>query len=199
MIDYSTGQVREVMVEKDVFTIPEVAKLMKVSRYTVFSWIKKGYIKAFRPVKNGVWKITKEDLLGYMRENSVPFNFLDNNKIKLLIVDDEEGITELISGFYRKNDKFLVEIANSGFSAGIKLESFKPDIIILDIYLGDMDGREFFNYIHTNSDMKPVKVVGISGKVCEDEIKLLLKKGFSTFLHKPFKLEKLKETVENLI
>ncbi len=181
--------------EKEIFTAPEIAKICRVSRQTIFYWIKKGYLNAFRPAKNAVWKVTRRELVKYMKEHEIPMEFLYGEKIKILVVDDEVSLTRLIEESFRDIDKFQLETANSGFIAGAKLESFKPDVVILDIFLGDIDGREFFKHIREHTELFGIKVIGISGKFSEIEIQSLLEQGFSDFLQKPFKIEKLKESI----
>ncbi len=185
--------------EKEIFTAPEIAKICRVSRQTVFFWIKKGYINAYRPAKNAVWKVTKKELIRYMKEHDIPMEFLNSDKTKILIVDDEVSLTRMIEETFQNIDKFQIETANSGFIAGAKLESFKPDVVVLDIFLGDMDGREFFDHIQDHPELNKVKVIGITGKLSQDEIQPLLDKGFSAFLQKPFNMNKLKETIFEVV
>ena len=185
--------------EKEIFTAPEIAKICRVSRQTVFFWIKKGYLKAYRPAINAAWKVTRKEVLRYMKEHDIPMEFLNDDKIKILAVDDEVSITRLIKKSLQNTKKFQIETANSGFIAGAKLESFKPDVVILDIYLGDMDGREFFDHIQDHPELNEIRVIGITGKLSQDEIQPLLDKGFCAFLKKPFKMNKLKETILDVV
>lgn len=129
----------------------------------------------------------------------MPLEFLGGDKIKILVVDDEVNMTKAIKRAFQNVDQFHIETAHSGFSAGAKLESFKPDVVVLDIYLGDMDGREFFKHISEQPEFNGIKVVGISGKLSSTEIEPLLDKGFIAFLQKPFKMEELKETIINAV
>ncbi|MFC1490098.1 response regulator [Candidatus Latescibacterota bacterium] len=180
---------------KMMFTAMEVAKILCVSLPTVNRLLNSGELKGFRPSKNANWKVTQKELVKYMQEHEIPMEFLNGEKIKVLIVDDEKYITTLVERAYKNLDGYLVESANSGFSAGAKLESFKPDVVILDIYLEDMDGREFFKHIRKDTALNKIKVIGISGKVTDSDIKPMLDLGFDDFLAKPFKIEKLIETV----
>ncbi|MFC1563599.1 response regulator [candidate division KSB1 bacterium] len=183
---------------KEIFTIPEIAKLLDVSRHAVYKWVKKGYLTAFQPARNADWKVTRKELVRYIKDNNIPMEFLPENKIKILIVDDEKFVVRTIKMALSNSDQYQIESANSGFIAGAKLESFKPDLVILDIFLGDVDGREFFNHIRDHSELSKTKVIGISGKLANDEIKELLDKGFDDFISKPFKLDTLKNIVKEV-
>ncbi len=181
---------------KDVFRASEVAKICRISRQTVNRWLNNGTIQGFRPTKTSDWKITRKEFLRFMKENGIPLEFLDEEeKIKVLIVDDDNELGNIIVGFLRDDERLLVESANSGFSAGIKLESFRPDVVILDIFLGDMDGREFFEYIRQAPEHSDSKVIGITGMLEEDKIDDMLEQGFDAFLRKPFDMAVLKRLI----
>lgn len=184
--------------KKELYTAPEIAKICRTSRQNVNTWINQGVLKAFRPTDTAVWKVTRNDLIIFLQERGYPtefLNFHNDDKIRILVVDDEVDITTLISIALKKERNFQIEIANSGFKAGVKLTEFKPDIVILDIYLGDMDGREFFKHIKEDSELKEIKVVGISGKIDPDEEQSLLDMGFNSFIRKPFKINKIIDTI----
>ncbi len=185
--------------KKDVYSIPEVAQLLKLSRHTVFQWVKKGYLKAYQPAINAAWKVTRSEVLRYIKEHNIPLEFLNDDKIRILVVDDEVGITTFISKALKKERNFEIEIANSGFKAGVKLTEFKPDIVILDIFLGEMDGREFFKHIKEDPELSEIKVIGISGKIDMSEEQSLMDIGFNAFVRKPFKINKIIDTIFELI
>lgn len=184
---------------KDVYTVQEIAKICKVSRYTVNNWINKGIMKAFRPMEKGSWKVTRKDLAKFMKVRGYPPEFLKDERIRILVVDDEEMMTNLLSEALGREKEFNVEIANSGFTAGAKLESFLPDVVILDIFLTDMDGRQFFEYIRQHPEIKYVKVIGISGNLDSENVKGLFGMGFHDFLAKPFKIDDLKNSIHKVV
>jgi len=185
--------------KKELFTAPEIAKICRTSRQNVNIWINKRVLRAFRPTDTAVWKVTRKDLVAFMQERGYPLEFLNDNKIRILVVDDEKDITYLISRVLEKEKNFEVDVANSGFKAGVKLAEFNPDIVILDIILCDIDGREFFKHIREDPELKELKVIGISGKIDPSEEQSLLNMGFCTFIRKPFKINKIKDTIFKLI
>jgi len=184
---------------KDVFSTTEVSKICRVSRMTVNRWLKDGNLKGYKPTSRSHWKVTKRELMKFMMSNNIPMDLLKIGKVKILVVDDEIDITSLISKTLEKERNFEIDIANSGFKAGTKLAEFKPDIVILDIVLEDMDGREFFEYIKKHPELDGTKVIGISGKIDFSEEQSLLDLGFNAFIRKPFKIKKLKDTVFKVI
>jgi excisionase family DNA binding protein len=184
---------------KEMFTAMEVAKILSVSLPTVNRLLNSGELKGFRPSKNANWKVTHKELVKYMADHEIPMEFLTGGTVKVLVVDDEIAITKLVELAFRNLDGYVVETANTGFTAGTKLESFKPDVVILDIYLNDMDGREFFRHIRKNPELNRIKVIGISGKILEDDIQPMLDIGFDDFLAKPLKMDTLIEMVKKVV
>lgn len=185
--------------KKEVYTAPEIARICRVSRFSVNEWINRGVIRAFRPMERGVWKVTRSDLVAFMEKQGYPAEFLKDEKISVLIVDDEVSVTDVLRKTLERDGRFAVETANSGFIAGAKLERLKPDIIVLDIYLGDMDGRELFQHLQTDPDFQETRVIAISGQLDDEAGELLLRQGFAAYLAKPFKMDTLKATIVQLM
>ncbi len=181
---------------KEIFTTKEVSDILKISVSTVTRFLKNSKIHGFRHSPDSYWKVTRKELIKYMQEHNIPMEFLNGDKIKILIVDDEKDVVRTLIKILSKNEKYQIESADSGFIAGSKLEVFKPDIIILDIFLGDIDGRDFSKFIRNHPELSESKVIGMSGKLDKNEIKELLKKGFDEFLSKPFKIESLIDAVK---
>ncbi len=65
----------------------------------------------------------------------------DDNKLRILLVDDEEDIVDIIKYNLEKED-YLVETASNGKLAVAKAKSFKPHLILLDVMMPEMDGIE---------------------------------------------------------
>ncbi len=180
---------------KETYTIPEIAKLLKVSRHTVYKWVKKGYLPAYQPSQNAAWRVTRRELSKYFNEHNIPKEVIGGDRIKILIVDDDVNFARSILRSLGDVREFDLETAHSGFSAGVQLMKFSPDVILLDIYLGDIDGRELFERIKENPELNGVKVIGMSGKLTENEIQPLLEQGFYHFFQKPFNYEDLKNII----
>jgi len=184
---------------EDVFKVPEVAQILHVSNTTVNRLLNSEKLKGYRPSENANWIIPRKNLIDYMKRQNIPLDLLETGTVKILVIDDENTITKSIKRVYQSDNKFEVDTAYSGFTAGAKMESFKPNVVILDKFFGDMDGRDFFKYIRSHDELSDIKVIGISGKMDEDEIQNLLDMGFDRFLQKPFSLSTLRKTVEELI
>ena len=112
------------------------------------------------------------------------------NAPRILLVDDDKGLSDALAHAFRASEEFDVEVAHSGFQAGAFLTAFQPDVAIIDIALGDMDGREVCDYLRGNDAFRNTKVIGVSGnfppEVIEQE-----KDRFDLFMAKPFSVKEL--------
>jgi CheY-like chemotaxis protein len=89
-------------------------------------------------------------------------------------------------------------VARGGFAAGITAEKFRPHVILLDMHLGDLDGREVARQVKSSNDLQLTKVIAMSGKMTDDEAKGLQTGGqFDGFLRKPFHVRQVIEAIED--
>jgi DNA-binding response OmpR family regulator len=115
-------------------------------------------------------------------------------KGKILIVDDNEAILHMI-GFILEDEGFQVDLMADGISIFEHIYEFKPDLIILDVMLGDLDGRDICNHIKNTKSTFHIPVIMISAthnlaefaqKNCRPD----------DFLEKPFDIINLIRKVE---
>ncbi|MCS7303979.1 MAG: response regulator [Thermoguttaceae bacterium] len=184
---------------KTVFTTGEAAKVCKVSQQTIIRCFDSGQLKGFRVPGSRFRRIPREQLYAFMRENGIPTDALESGKRKVLIVDDDEELVELIKEVLEKDGRFEVRSANNGFEAGMLVKEYRPDLIVLDIMLPDINGKEVCQRVRSDKTMDTVKIICISGMVEQDRVAELKAAGADDFLHKPFEIEKLVERICRLL
>src|SRR5260221_1155404 len=89
-------------------------------------------------------------------------NFFVEEKKRILVVDDESSIVEVISQALSDAQSFQVNTAHDGYEAGLKIGTFRPDLIILDIMMPHMDRIEICNRIKAEPNTEPIKGVAIA-------------------------------------
>jgi two-component system alkaline phosphatase synthesis response regulator PhoP len=114
---------------------------------------------------------------------------------KILIVDDEPGIRNLINAYLR-NEGYELQEAVDGPSAVKIAQSFKPDLIILDIMLPGMDGLEVLNLIRQQSDPY---VIFLTAKTEETDKIVGLTLGGDDYVTKPFSPRELTARVKSAL
>ena len=181
------------MSTKTVFTTGEAAKICKVSQQTIIRCFDNGSLKGFRVPGSRFRRIPREQLYSFMKENGIPTDALESGKKKLLIVDDDEELVELMVDVFARDGRFDIKSANNGFGAGMLVKDFRPDLVILDVMLPDINGKEVCQRIRGDATMKAVKIICISGMVEQDKIADLRAAGADDFMNKPFSVDKLLE------
>lgn len=117
------------------------------------------------------------------------------NKQKILIVDDDENIAELIS-LYMTKECFDTQIVHDGESALEAHKSFQPDLILLDIMLPRMDGYQVCREIRTYSTT-PIIMLSAKGEVFDKVLGLEL--GADDYMEKPFDSKELVARVKAIL
>ena len=107
---------------------------------------------------------------------------------KILIVDDEAGVRELLKDAL-KLAGFETQVANDGMSALTALRSYTPDIMIIDINMPLMDGFELVERLRKNGNGVPVLM--LSARADRIDVTRGLTLGADDYVVKPFGLEEL--------
>ena len=178
---------------KTVFTTGEAAKICKVSQQTIIRCFDNGSLKGFRVPGSRFRRIPRDQLHAFMKDNGIPTDALESGKRKVLIVDDDEGLVELMLDHFKQDGRFDLKSANNGFDAGMLVKEFRPDLVVLDVMLPDINGKEVCHRVRSDSNLDSVKIICISGMVEQDKIADLMAAGANDFMNKPFEIDKLIE------
>lgn len=191
--------VNKSMLKEEFLTTGDVATYCEVTTNGVKKWISEGKLKAFQtPGKH--FRITKRDFKDFLVSFHFPVDprFFGLNKKKILIVDDEpkfiQFAVDVLGGI---DNEFLIKSAENGYEALIKLGSFKPDLLILDIRMPKIDGIEVLKRIRKNSQRKDLKIMITTAFMEEKEN--VLREGADDFLLKPISVNLLQESVMTLL
>lgn len=185
---------------KDVLTTGEVAKICNVAPRTVSKWFDSGALHGYRIPGSKDRRIPLNQLIRFMKQHGMPLNGLMTGCTRVQIVDDEQDIVEVLEKILENEAKYEVEVAKSGFSAGITAEKFRPHVLLLDMHLRDVDGKEVCKQVKSSADLQLTKVIAMSGKMSDEELKGLIQPGgFDGFLKKPFHVRQVIEAIEDAV
>jgi excisionase family DNA binding protein len=176
---------------KTVFTTGEAAKICKVSQQTIIRCFDNGQLKGFRVPGSRFRRIPREALYKFMKDNGIPTDALESGKRKVLLVDDDADLLKLMTDVLEEDGRFEVRVASNGFDAGMMVKEYRPDMIVLDVMLPDINGREVCHRVRADATLEDVRILCISGMIEEDKIQELRLSGADDFLHKPFEIEQL--------
>ena len=126
---------------------------------------------------------------------------LKGKSIKILIVDDDPAIREmLIEALTLNRDQpYLIEEAANGIEATIKLGTYRPDLLILDIFMPEMDGLEVCRIIKNEPELSDMRVIISTGYPDHKKLEEMAKMGFSNVISKPFDLMDFVKKVESIL
>jgi len=115
---------------------------------------------------------------------------------KILVVDDEKDIVEIISMYLEREDYEVIG-AYDGQEALGKIINEKPDLVILDIMMPKMDGHSLNIKLKENPELKDIPVIVITGKGHLREI-IMAREDVTVvdYLEKPFQMNELLEKVK---
>jgi excisionase family DNA binding protein len=176
---------------KTVFTTGEAAKICKVSQQTIIRCFDNGQLRGFRVPGSRFRRIPREALYKFMKDNGIPTDALESGKRKVLLVDDDNELVELMTKVLEEDGRFEVRVAGTGFDAGMMVKEYRPDLIVLDVMLPDINGKEVCHRVRSDSSLEDVRILCISGMIEDDKIQELRLSGADDFLHKPFDIEEL--------
>ncbi|MBN1817330.1 MAG: response regulator [Sedimentisphaerales bacterium] len=184
---------------KELFTTGEAADICNVSQQTIIRCFDSGRLQGFRVPGSRFRRIPRESLIKFMKDNNIPLKNLDTGKKKILIVDDDEEIIELMVDVLSRDGRFEIKTASSGYDAGLITQQFHPDLIILDYMLPDVNGNIVCQTIRRNEEFEETRIIIVSGVVNQEEIQGLLDAGAEDFIKKPFNISQLVDKIVTVL
>ncbi|HSZ57059.1 MAG TPA: response regulator [Tepidisphaeraceae bacterium] len=122
------------------------------------------------------------------------------DKTRILIVDDERDMTLMVRLNLEKLGRFEVREENRAVAALRVAREFKPDVILLDVMMPDMDGGDVLAQLKDDANLKKVPVIFITATVLREEVG---SKGGTIgghpFIPKPFKLGTLVSAIDDAL
>lgn len=117
---------------------------------------------------------------------------------KLLVVDDDKEFTRVVQIYFERSG-FEVGVAENGLRALEEFEIFRPDAIILDIYMPVMDGVKVLKFIRVQKNDQSTPIIALTGYHDEEKEKEVKEAGATVYLTKPIDMSKLRKKIEDVI
>jgi excisionase family DNA binding protein len=183
-----------------IYTTFQISHFCSVDITTVMSWIDEGKLPAYK-TPGGHRRVLQANLLEFLHKYNMPIpTELTKAHERILVVDDDALIVKIVTRTIKKMDPALeIETAGDGFVAGRKLESFDPDLVILDLTLPGVDGFHICRNIRSSEKTKDVKILAMTGHTSEAVRKKIMDYGADDFMGKPFSLNALSDKVAHLL
>jgi len=112
------------------------------------------------------------------------------SKTTIMVIDDHPDILDIVKTILERSG-YVVQVANSGMEVFSLLEENKPDLIILDIMMPQMDGLKVLQQLKGNADYSSIPVILLTVKVQHEDVLKGYKLGADYYITKPFNSSQL--------
>jgi signal transduction histidine kinase len=124
---------------------------------------------------------------------------LKRKALRILVVDDDATIREMLREVLIQRRSYIVEEASNGIEACIRLGSRRPDLLVMDLFMPEMNGVEVCRVIKNDPVLSDMKIMMITGHEGHPLLGDISEFGFIDILYKPFKLEDFVIRVDNIL
>lgn len=180
-------------------TTYQVSKRLGVSLPTVVNWINLGRLQAHR-TPGGHRRITREDLLTFARTYNYPLaeqpGAGGGQRARVLVVDDEQDFASMVREYLSMKGNYDVEVADTGFAAGYTVARFRPDIMLLDIMMPDMDGFEVLRMLRASRETMHMPIIACTAYRDNAIERRISDEAFDGLIRKPLKLDELLRLIQ---
>ncbi|MFH0995921.1 MAG: ATP-binding protein, partial [Pseudomonadota bacterium] len=114
---------------------------------------------------------------------------LKRKPFRIMVVDDDATIREMLREILVQRRSYIVEEASNGIEACIRLGSSRPDLLVMDLFMPEMNGIEVCRVLKNDPVLSDMKIMMITGHEGHPLIGDISEFGFIDILYKPFNLE----------
>jgi len=187
---------------KQYLTSGEAARICDVHINTIKGWVRKGEIEAIVS-PGGRWRILSASLVRFLQASGMPVpDMFHEHPFNILVVDDDPAVCELVRGAMKLSLLSCdITCAADGYSGLIKIGELKPDLLVLDIMMPEINGLEVLQRLRANPELAAgMRIMILTGA---KDSKLVVRniEGVSpdATLFKPVSIIQLLETIQNLL
>jgi excisionase family DNA binding protein len=174
-------------------TSHEVGDLLQVNPSSVKKWVNEGRIAAFR-TPGGHRRIRVADLVDFLNRHSMPIPrpLAGASKQRLLVVDDDLMHLRALERRLRPyRSRVDIQLTQNGIDALVMVGSFKPDLIVLDVFMPELDGIEVCRRLKMKPETRRIGVIVNTAHLTKSVEENALAAGALTCVSKPMDLKVL--------
>jgi len=115
-----------------------------------------------------------------------------------VVADDEEDILDLVTTIIERSGHEVLPVRD-GAAALAAIRERRPDLVILDIAMPEVDGLEVLRRLRSDARTSELPVLLLSARAQEDDVRLAFATGANAYVKKPFSPGELSRRVDNLL
>jgi excisionase family DNA binding protein len=182
-------------IHKRYLTTGKVGEMLEVSPAAIKKWIQQGKLAAFR-TPGGHFRILVDEFERFQKTHG--FGTRTGEPLRVLVVDDERDVADVIVASLRAvYPRARMETAANGFEGLLKVGTFRPDVLLLDLSMPGMDGFEVCRQIKRDPVIRDTKVVVMTAQSLDAEPRAR-EAGADGFLSKPFAVDAVRGLLTRL-
>ena len=182
-------------------TTGQIASSCQVTIPTVKRWIREGHLTAFQTA-GGHFRVTEEEFRRFQDAHrmQVERTVTEAEALpKILIVDDDAALLDTLLEALSWDGRYKVEVAQDGYEGLIKVGSFAPNLLVLDIRMPGLNGFQVCRRVKADPATRDIRILAITGQSVHQTREQILEAGADGFLEKPIRLDDLHTEVARLI
>jgi two-component system OmpR family response regulator len=182
-------------------TTGQVAGSCQVTIPTVKRWIREGHLTAFQTA-GGHFRVTEDEFRRFQAAHRMPVDRARSEVDalpKILIVDDDAALLDTLWEALTWDGRYKVELAQDGYEGLIKVGSFAPNLLVLDVRMPGLNGFQVCRRVKADPATRETRILAITGHGTQDTREQILEAGADGFLEKPIRLDALQTEVARLI
>ena len=169
--------------------------MLEVSPAAIKKWIQQGKLAAFR-TPGGHFRILADEFERFQKTHG--FGTGTGEPLRVLVVDDQPDVADVIVASLRAfHPRARMETAANGFEGLLKVGTFRPDVLLLDLSMPGMDGFEVCRQIKRDPVIRDTKVVVMTARSLDAEPRAM-EAGADGFLSKPFEVDAVRGLLARL-
>jgi len=173
----------------EFLTPNEVADRLLVAPVTVRLWATRGLLPS-ETTPGGHRRFRAQDVEDFIARRRQLQEQGSTGPSRILLIDDDERYTQALSTVLTARVPGLfVDTAADGFTAGIKCESIRPDVVTLDLRMPGMDGLDVCRLLRSMFGSDRPRIVVLSGALTQDNIRLAQEAGANSCVEKTARTE----------
>lgn len=181
---------------REHLTTRQAASHCRVSIPTLRRWIRTGELGAHL-TPGGHRRIDLYEFQRFLRAQGRPaYPVASEARTRVLLVDDEPLVVQLLHDVLAE-ELFVIETATDGYEALVKVGTFRPALIVLDVVLAGLDGIEACRCLRRLPETREVRILGMTGH--PSMVPVLLGAGADACVTKPLDLDVVCHEIKRLL
>jgi CheY-like chemotaxis protein len=189
-------------VRRKTLSTGDIARHCQVTPATVVNWIKAGKLNVYT-TPGGQYRMEIDEFIKFLQENRfpIPEELAPAKERRVLVVDDDPEILELATealAEYLPN--IIIEESGDGYDALLKIGSFQPHAVVLDLMMPRVDGAEVCRRLRANTETRNIFIIAVSGLAADSDLVRKVKRiGVDAFFTKPLDFAEVAKTLGTLL